>query len=67
MLRDRLDVLDTAVVSKECVLNIRSPLTDLNEVAHKVRVHADELTSKHSSCVDIGGVRLEALVVPQDL
>ncbi|KAH3677659.1 hypothetical protein OGATHE_000313 [Ogataea polymorpha] len=60
-------VLDRAVVLDDEILHRVVPQSKVNKVPQQVRVDDLELTSKNSSGVDVGGVRLETLVVSQNL
>ena len=59
--------LDGAVVGDELVLEAGVPEAHLGEVGEEVLVHDGELAGEHATGVDVGGVRLEALVVAQNL
>mmetsp|Transcript_1161 Transcript_1161/g.4600 ORF Transcript_1161/g.4600 Transcript_1161/m.4600 type:complete len:635 (-) Transcript_1161:687-2591(-) len=63
----QVQALHGAVVGDEVVLQRGVPQTELGEVVEEVVVHHGELTGKHAARVDVGGVRLEALVVAEDL
>lgn len=51
----------------QLVLDGRVPQTQAVEVMQQVLVDDGELPRQHSAHVDVGGVRLKALVVTQDL
>mmetsp|Transcript_1236 Transcript_1236/g.5472 ORF Transcript_1236/g.5472 Transcript_1236/m.5472 type:complete len:326 (+) Transcript_1236:605-1582(+) len=60
-------LLHGAVVLDQVVLERRVPQAHLGEVGQKMVVHDGEFTGEHAPGVDVGRVRLEALVVAQDL
>lgn len=60
---DALDLLDTTVEGEHSVLNIRVPKTQLDQIIDEVGIHADELTSQYTSCINIRSVRLKAFIV----
>ena len=61
------NVLDRATFGNDAVLHVVGPETHLYEIPEKPRVDDLELAGEHTSLVDVGGIRLEALVVAENL
>ena len=61
------DVLDGAAVGDDAVFHVVAPETHVDEVFQEPGVDDLEFTSEYSPGVDVGGVRLEALIVAEDL
>lgn len=51
------------IVGDNLILNWSRPKVKVDQVTHKMLVHADKLPRKHSSCVDVRGEWFERLVV----
>ena len=54
--------LDASLRSDELVLQARAPEPECDEVAEQMLVDYSEFPAEHSSDVDVGRVRLEALI-----
>jgi len=67
VLRDFGDVLNGSVGGDELSLKFIGPEAKFDQVDEEVTGDADELTSQSAADVDVGGVRLKALVVSEDL
>lgn len=65
--RDVGDILDGTVLGNDSVLHGIRPQAHVDEILEQPGVNNLELASKDTALVDVGGVRLEALVVTQDL
>jgi hypothetical protein len=59
--------LHAAVCCHQLVLQQRVPQAQLRQVGQQVLVHDRELPAQHAAHVDVGRVRLKALIVTQDL
>jgi hypothetical protein len=64
-LRDVFDALHGAVGGHDGFAHFFVPHAEAHEVAHEVFVHHDVLAGEGAAGVEVGGVRLEALVVAQ--
>mmetsp|Transcript_39014 Transcript_39014/g.91260 ORF Transcript_39014/g.91260 Transcript_39014/m.91260 type:complete len:642 (+) Transcript_39014:465-2390(+) len=64
---DLRDVLDRTIVRDDLVADVVCPQALLHEVAQQVLVDDGELAGEHAPRVDVRRVRLEALVVAEDL
>ena len=67
VLGDARNVLDRTALSNDAVLHVIGPQAHLNEIPEKPRVDDLELAGEHTPLVDVGGIRLEALVVAKNL
>ena len=65
--RNGIDVLDGTVAGHDGIFHLLVPKTELNQVQQEVLVHHNKLARQNASGVDVGGIRLEALVVAQNL
>ncbi|KAI6763085.1 hypothetical protein HG530_009065 [Fusarium avenaceum] len=65
--RDVGDVLNRTVIGNNTVLHGIRPQAHVDKILEQPGVDNLELTSKDSALVNVGGVRLEALVVTQNL
>lgn len=59
--------LDGAVGGDQLVLEVPRPEAGASQVREEVLIHHRELPRQHPPHVDVAGVRLEALVVAQNL
>ena len=65
--RDVGDVLDRTTLGDDAVLHVVGPETKVDEILQQPRVDDLELTSQHTTGVDVGRVGLEAFVEAQNL
>src|SRR5690606_5331255 len=67
ILRDLGNVLNRAVRGDQLLTHVLTPQAEFHQVFHQVPVHDDEVAGERSPRVDVRRVRLEALIVTQDL
>jgi len=61
------NVLDRTLMSNNELLHVFIPQSHLNEISQQPRIDNLEFASQDSSSIDVRSVRLEALIVAQDL
>ena len=67
LVRNVRDALDGSTLGNDAVLHVLGPETHVNKVLKQPRVDNLELSSEHTTGVDVRGVGLEALVVAKNL
>ena len=65
--RDLSDVLNRALASDDPVAHLVVPEAELDQITEQPRADDLELAGEDTTRVDVRGVRLEALVVAEDL
>ena len=62
-----LNALNASICGNQLVLDVRAPEAESSEVVEQMLIDDGELTAEHAPDVDVGSVRLKALVVPENL